>query len=1399
MADEGVDVAVAPRRRMKPLLLYEEIVLGGAHTAKRFTCVDVCARFLACGATNGSVYIFARSQKKQGTNASSSVTFRLLKMISPPSATSDRHQDPITCLSFCPAQRYLVVGTSRGAVYAISLLDPARIGEKIEFSHPLHHGFSVSALLWDEPGARLFSGCCGGTVAQTTIRAGVTAIFGSSSTEFLLKEDTSVVQLDIHHSNTTGDMLLVSSQTRVLVLNLAAAEGGVVQVGSKLRQGNFGGCFFTDPEDKQVKVYSSRPGKRVWVADPLSGTVSSTLKFSMSVPPTPFFQGPNLPPGDDVSVKNLNLSTVSLFKYIHESMDFTPELPQLLSWSPNSSALFLIDPIAVELVEWHVDLGIIHDLKVLDASVFVVLHGDPCKIAIVRACAAIEFLELAVSNDLQKSIELAVKCNILDLSLLLNLQCKWVEHVKVHPEDEPKLSTETLAELEALIDAAATLVQEHTRPQELDIAPPHVVFKQRRDAVDTPPTSGDRDQALSLKINFLYEKPPLYESVQSATNQIINVATTRPKRHVAIADLAAQDKVVDEAWRAQNMPAPSDVTLKPPTLFGEVDLETHLSNATSQLVSMLPEKYFGRSASTSAATIPDEPAEFPEFDPPDVREPTQTNVHSVLKLAMAVSSSTDDLSLIVPESADVVDAPFDPMSGQEVVLEAIATELFVTELQFQSKRPLAQTLKLKGDDVGTHAAMLRMQRPPPRSTLPKRQHVKPAQAKRPRTVSETKQQLILRTVNKQIGVYPASHVEHKWRLGGTMQDSVDLQAVAAQSFASMEAEFEKLAAAATTQLHLWPTATLTRLGSCLVNGYLRQGTLDQVKSCLEAFVGSFDPTIDVALLQKRKQIDQIKKNQLRAVKHPPSGLDAADDDDDDNLPLTRSDWTFVRLLVSFYFLLLGPVHVEEIDGTASALLDRPLVILELDVQCRFVEHRRPPTTDEATVQAFLAKYGNYINLDWAAKVCSMLEFSHALTDVLNFAIASESLAIECEDVLNKVAENHSFDFPNPSALCVCLHLLHVLLKKRSDITVSWCIDMYPQVSPWNVQWAVFGASVGFDKANSTYLRYLTTLLQTHPRAATDNCALVTQWLHMHFAQGQDEAILVQFLRQQAVYNLPQDVVSTLCLEHGRWKCLLQLVLNSLAHPSTRAAGVLELRQMVYSMLQSEGHLSSLHSIFRDMMGLDAPETLVSCILEEVDAYMQDAATDGASDNKIYIGILHALFDACGPHVGLRLLEKCPTLLAVAPLELYQALVEMQALQNEHSELVTHMLEEIDTYIWSCSRSHHMGFAPQVEAMFRIECGYYNHLKQVDAPAAHVATKWSTSETAQFFESRRNDWGGEIQLQDWHCVHCDLPVVYFGADERNLDAVLLPCGHAFHDVCLPDRTCSLCLVESFRFG
>ncbi|RLO08702.1 hypothetical protein DYB28_004527 [Aphanomyces astaci] len=636
-----------------------------------------------------------------------------------------------------------------------------------------------------------------------------------------------------------------------------------------------------------------------------------------------------------------------------------------------------------------------------------------------------------------------------------------------------------------------------------------------------------------------------------------------------------------------------------------------------------------------------------------------------------------------------------------------------------------------------------------------------AAPKRPRTASDTKQQLIERTVAKQMGVCAVSHVQIKWTLGGTMRESADLAAVAAARpvFASVQADFEQAVAAAATQLHLWPPATLTRLASCATNGHLGHGDLQRARRCLEAFVGSFDPTIDMALIQKRKQIDLIKKTQLKAVQLAGShSHKEEEEEEEDLLPLTRNDWTLVRLLVSFYFVLLGPVYVETLSHGSKKNDEYATlcggVIPELDVQYRLIPLDATQSSDyysEAQVQVFLATYGNYINLDWAAMVCSVRQFPQALSDVLNLAISSsESIAADCEDMLHQVAEGIPFEFPRPSAVCVCLHLLHVLLKTTKQAAVDWCVLMYPRVSPWNVQWALFGASVDFDQTNSTYLSYLTTLLQKVP-ASRGDASIITHWLHMHFAQRQAEDILLAFLQYPSVYMHPD--VSALCFKHGRWSCLVQIVLHA-----------------------SDGPASSLSAIFHAMMQLDNPGRPLQYILEEVEAYMQDTALDGVSkDNRVYVGILHALFDACGPQLGLRLLDTCPTLIKLAPRQLYAAVVHMQALQHAyvfHAEQVTHMLEDIDTYIWSCSRSHHMGLAPQVEATFRLECGYY-HLEKKNPPLPTTTTSSDTRAgegitqddsnlVRQFFESRSNDWGGEIQLQDWHCVHCDLPVVYFGA-------------------------------------
>jgi hypothetical protein len=56
-------------------------------------------------------------------------------------------------------------------------------------------GFPITCFLWDKRGQRLFSACNGGSVSQTVLRAGVSAIFGSVDTELLLKEETGIVQV----------------------------------------------------------------------------------------------------------------------------------------------------------------------------------------------------------------------------------------------------------------------------------------------------------------------------------------------------------------------------------------------------------------------------------------------------------------------------------------------------------------------------------------------------------------------------------------------------------------------------------------------------------------------------------------------------------------------------------------------------------------------------------------------------------------------------------------------------------------------------------------------------------------------------------------------------------------------------------------------------------------------------------------------------------------------------------------------------------------------------------------------------------------------------------------------------------------------------------------------------
>lgn len=73
-----------------------------------------------------------------------------------------------------------------------------------------------------------------------------------------------------------------------------------------------------------------------------------------------------------IQPRDLTINKLSQFQFIQEpsfvSDEYRAKCTRLVSWNVGSSVLFFLDPIAVEIVEWHLDLGIIHDLKVRKAS-----------------------------------------------------------------------------------------------------------------------------------------------------------------------------------------------------------------------------------------------------------------------------------------------------------------------------------------------------------------------------------------------------------------------------------------------------------------------------------------------------------------------------------------------------------------------------------------------------------------------------------------------------------------------------------------------------------------------------------------------------------------------------------------------------------------------------------------------------------------------------------------------------------------------------------------------------------------------------------------------------------------------------------------------------------------------
>ncbi|RLN51205.1 hypothetical protein BBJ28_00011913 [Nothophytophthora sp. Chile5] len=1418
-------------------------------------------------ANNGSVYLYATSvlSRTEGDSRIFPAKYHLVKMITPPS--NDRVG--VTCLSICPQQKRLVVGTMRGVVYAIQLTDYHKIGEKVEFSHDFHAGFPITCFLWDKRGNRLFSACNAGLVCQTVLRAGMSAIFGSTDTELLLKEETGIVQVKqatavLNIARYDGSyILMVSSQLRVLLLNLTSGDGSAVQIGTKARQGAYGACFFTslnvdsiDPAKKrETKVFSSRPGRRVWVANPQSGTVSSTLKFSLAKNPTAFLQSPEcaMEEGEECTfVLNLTINKLGRFQFVQEP----PYAPQdvkdastlLVSWNVGSSVLFFLDPFAVEIVEWHLDLGIIHDLKIVNETTLVVLHGEVPKVSLIQSCSAEQFLQIYGADDVKKSVEV-IEFNLNDSSVLNALQTQWEANLEKDTAKSGEYG-ELTAALKVLADKAKEVEDEYLAAAEVNFSdsaggssrPLQVIFKQRPQqvmaaAATAAANSSDMfanrgesaDTEVTLATGSTLHKPIEYFDVLAPSDQSYSKSISAPdgstmearlmdipelpRANLVLADdfrESYMDEIMEEVKRVEQSRTEGgamNMNLLPALKGGSTAAAKAFSTfipSSNMLTHLMDGSIitdpFGRSDASGIFSS------FPEYDEdelvidPDPRLFDRKYTYgqrfttdagsgcSVLRIAMSTIGEADESNL-----------------DTEVLLEAISMDIWDSNLKYTSNLPLNEQLNLPDggmrdsqDNKSVHNQW-NAQVPQTVATESKvvSQTAKPAVARNlelqvaPQTAvspvqastpsAKIRQRLVhrasmspdagraaQRAIQRYLGATPNCEIKARCMVGGRIAISPELEPILRREVSELASELQSAAMTAekTKELtrKLWPASGITRVCACLTSLLLFEGDLCQVQTTIGAWLSCFDPT---AQHDDPAGSDDPNENENDLNKTAAAAGFARGEAlvDGDGLPLTRGDWNLVRTLVSIYFAICAAgskLHLHPLDLKANGSGDRDRlyehemgITMKLEPRYRWdcedadaesvssASHSldNPPIWTASETEAFVTKYGVYLNPDLAAEVCNLRRFTGALKIVLDEVVSSADMSEMCDDIVgwisSKECDKAFSALEERDSLCLLLHLLDILLKKCPQEAIEVCVRKYPVLYPWNIERNLFGAELEWAtsedadfthevlQANTVaqtakYFRYLVRLLEDKGDQAGKDAQIVARCLDLCFVGGKVvEGIFDQESRcglvawVAALVRQPQRFVYDhsrcwqLFEKHYAFPALLELALLSLQDEDATVVerGLKELYKLV-ALVMERKELRIFDALFERVAAL--PVNSEEC-LGKILGQIQTCVSIDNRNEHLSSAVIHALLNAVNLSYGMQLLARFPLLFAATPLSTYHTIVETHVLTERQKHEVMQTLEIVDTNLWASykedvSATSAVSFAPQLTAVLKLEMG-----------------------------------------------------------------------------------------------
>ncbi|XP_034952200.1 Hermansky-Pudlak syndrome 5 protein homolog [Chelonus insularis] len=367
----------------------------------KYTCINVSTNYIVLGSTSGSIYLFIRE----------SCVFQQLMPLS---------EGPVTHILISPDEKTVALSSKRGSVCVVSIKPVFKL---LSISNE-HIGEIITCLCWNSKSSEIYVGDNNGKISTIILSIfTVNGMFQAPSCA-LMHLDSSIVQMDyyLHY-------LLVSTLTRCYICDTTHEQ--FKQIGNKIRDGEFGGCFFkTSTEldknsekasdddkthnksiglnsimglnddinhDQSLKIYCARPGCRLWEVN-IHGTVLKTHQFreALSATPTSTFKSSMIKTFNNTEKSDENFSSMQTFNFSRLNVI---SKKYLLSYTTNN--LYIIDPINTNIILWTDEFSNIFIINVIDDKIYLmtVLGTFHCLLLSSIDILILKLFECKLYND----------------------------------------------------------------------------------------------------------------------------------------------------------------------------------------------------------------------------------------------------------------------------------------------------------------------------------------------------------------------------------------------------------------------------------------------------------------------------------------------------------------------------------------------------------------------------------------------------------------------------------------------------------------------------------------------------------------------------------------------------------------------------------------------------------------------------------------------------------------------------------------------------------------------------------------------------------------------------------------------------------------------------------------